>query len=203
MRQVAARPADQVRLTKLACDFFLMGLVTFGAGMFALIYQRIVHQKQWMSEEDFRAGITYAELAPGPFTLHVVMYIGYHLRGLAGLLLATLAFSLPSIILVVMIALAHRFFLQYVPGLEGFILGVWAAIFAMMLSTILTVGKEIFRSAPLSLVMIGAFAATYFLNVSFFVLIVACGLIVWSGSQVKRLRSPVTLSVSPAEREEG
>lgn len=164
------------RLRELAKEFFLMGLISFGAGMFSLIYQRIVRQRRWIDEKEFREGVTFSELAPGPFTLHVCMYIGYHLHGLRGLLTATLAFSLPSIVLVVLIASLHRMILQEIPGVEMFIVGVWAAIFGMMLSTILTMGREVFRDPVLLVLAIGSFMASYFLKVSFIVVILVGGL---------------------------
>ena len=164
-------------LLELAREFFLMGLVSFGAGMFSLIHQRIVQQKKWIGQTEFREGITFSELAPGPFTLHVCMYIGYHLHGFRGLLVTTLFFALPSVILIVLIALLHRMFLEQVPGMNMFIMGVWAAIFAMMLSTILTVGRQVFRSPILILLAVATFSAIYFLELSFFLLIVAAGLL--------------------------
>ena len=105
------------------------------------------------------------------------MYIGYHLHGLKGLIVTTLFFALPSVILIVLIALLHHMFLEQVPGMNMFIMGVWAAIFAMMLSTILTVGRQVFRSPILILLAVATFSAIYFLELSFFVLIVAAGFI--------------------------
>lgn len=175
-------------LRKLIRDFFLMGLISFGPGMFSIIYQRMVREREWMTEEQFRDGVTFSELAPGPFTLHVVMYVGYHLQGITGLLLATFFFSLPSIILVLLIAMLHQFFLTKMPGMAFFITGIWAAIFAAMISTILRIGKEVFQNPILITLSIAAFLAFLFFKVSFFLLIVFCGGIYLALGQIKIIR---------------
>jgi chromate transporter len=179
------------KLSDLAREFLLMGLVSFGAGMYSLIYQRVVIQRSWMGEEEFREGVIFSELAPGPFTLHLCMYIGYHLRGLSGLLTATSAFSLPSIVLVVLIAFLRRRFLGEIPGMEMFIVGVWAAILAMMLSTILSLGRHVFRDPLLLFLAAGAFALSYFLDIGFIFLILGGGSIYlavmsWRGAKTLR-----------------
>lgn len=154
-----------------------MGMVSFGGGMFSLIFERVVHQRKWMTEEEFRECVTCSELAPGPFTLHVVMYVGYHLHGLKGLVATTLCFSLPSILIVTFIALFQRFFLKGIPGIESFILGIWAAIFGLLSSTIYSLGKRTFRSAILRLICVGAILAYLVLELNFFVIIFSGGLI--------------------------
>ncbi len=162
-------------LFQLAGNFLVMGLVSFGPGMFSLIYQRVVQEKQWMSKQEFEDGLTFSELAPGPFTLHVVMYVGYHLRGLKGLLITTIFFSLPSIILVLLIAWLNQFVLQKLPSFPAFVSGIWAAIFAAMLSTLLRIGKDVLRKPLLMALGAAAFGSIYFFKLSFFVLILASG----------------------------
>ena len=164
-------------LGKICREFFLMGLVSFGGGMFSLIFERVVHQKNWMSEKEFRECVTISEIAPGPFTLHVVMYVGYHLQGFWGLFLTTLFFSLPSILIVSAMALFQRFFMKGIPGIEAFILGIWAAIFGLMGSTILSIGKKVFRDIVLLFICILAMALYFFLKLNFFMIIGLGGLL--------------------------
>jgi chromate transporter len=171
------RLVTKPKLPVLAREFLLMGLVSFGAGMYSLIYQRVVVQRGWMSESEFREGVTFSEIAPGPFTLHLCMYIGYHLAGLSGLLVATSAFSLPSIAFIVAIASLRGVFLEKIPGFEAFIVGVWAAIFALMASTIFSLSRQIFRDPVLLLLSAATFATSALFDVGFIVPILCGGLI--------------------------
>jgi len=180
---------QKTSLIQIAKDFLLMGLVSFGPGMFAIIYQRLVVEKEWLSEEEFKDGVTFSELAPGPFTLHVVMYIGYHLRKFPGLLVATLAFSLPSILLVLLIASLHHFFLNQIPGMGAFIIGVWAAILASMISTILRIGKEVFRSPILISLAVASLAGVLFFEMNFILLILMGGALYWAYGQARNVRN--------------
>lgn len=158
-------------------NFFLLGIIAFGPGMFALIHQRAVEQKKWLSEDDFREAVTFGELAPGPFTLHVVMYVGYFLKGFWGLLGATVCFSLPSMIAVVILATSFREYISTISGLEYFLIGVLAAILASMVSTVIRLCKGIPWTWPLVGLVLVSLMAIYLLKLNFIILILTVGLL--------------------------
>ena len=160
----------------LVQNFFLLGIIAFGPGMFSLIHQRVVEQKKWMSEDDFREAITFGELAPGPFTIHVVMYVGYFLKGFWGLILTTLAFVLPSLIIVILIAMSLNTVMKSVPGVEYFLIGVSGVILASMISTIIRVGEAVLKQPPLLMISVFAVAGIYFLKLNFIMLVAGSGL---------------------------
>ncbi|MCP5463774.1 MAG: chromate transporter [Deltaproteobacteria bacterium] len=169
-------------LFQLFKSFFALGFVAFGSGMVALVHQLVVEEKKWLSEEDFRDAVTFSELAPGPFTVHVVMYLGYHLRKWPGLLLATLGFSLPSLFFVVLVAITYKDWLFQIPSLRYFMSGVWAAIFASMISTIIRVGKSTFKEPLLVGFAVLSLAAILVFKPSFVLLIFGSGFIYMLGS---------------------
>src|SRR5437016_865662 len=90
------------KLRPLASYFLKLGAVGFG-GPVALIgamHRDLVVDKGWISEEDYRNGLTLAQLAPGPLAAQLAIYIGW-LKGRAvGAALIGLAFILPSFFIV-------------------------------------------------------------------------------------------------------
>lgn len=154
----------------------MLGLISFGPGMVALIHQRIVEQKKWMTEQEFREAVTFSELAPGPFTLHVAMYLGYHLHGMAGLIVSFVSFMIPSLIAVGVIALSFQQYITKIPGLPNFLVGVLAAILASMCSTVLRLGEKLFRVPALIVLMCISFVLIYVLKLSFILVILFSGL---------------------------
>ncbi len=58
----------------------------------------VVVENGWITAEDFTSLFALAQAAPGPNTLFVSL-IGWRIAGLAGGILATLAFVLPSLVL--------------------------------------------------------------------------------------------------------
>ncbi len=83
-------------LTVLAAVFAELSLLAVG-GANALLpeMQRQAAQHGWMTPAEFAALFALAQAAPGPNML-VVALVGWHVAGLAGALVATLAFIAPA-----------------------------------------------------------------------------------------------------------
>lgn len=75
-----------------------------GPGMVALLRQELVGKRDWISDEEFAAGVGMGQMVPGPFVPHYVQYIGYRLFGIRGAALAVITFLLPSLLLVLLIS---------------------------------------------------------------------------------------------------
>lgn len=85
------------RLVPLATTFALLSLVSIGGANATLpeIHRQVVALRGWMDDETFARLFAISQIAPGPNIL-VVSLIGWHLAGLAGLAVATLAILVPS-----------------------------------------------------------------------------------------------------------
>ncbi len=99
------------RLTALALIFSQLSIVAFGGGNTVLpeMHRQVVDVHHWMSSADFAALYALAQAAPGP-NLMVAPLIGWHVAGLAGLLVTALAIFGPSSVLtLVALRLWRRF----------------------------------------------------------------------------------------------
>ena len=85
------------RLGSLAATFALLSLVSIGGANATLpeIHRQVVALHGWMTDETFAHLFAIAQIAPGPNIL-VVSLIGWHLAGLGGLAVATMAILVPS-----------------------------------------------------------------------------------------------------------
>jgi chromate transporter len=101
-------------LLQLFWTFFLIGLFTFGGGyaMLSLIQTEVVVEHAWLSESVFTDIVAISQMTPGPIGINCATYVGYdvmtatgagHLMGIVGSLTATLAITLPSFIIVLML----------------------------------------------------------------------------------------------------
>jgi chromate transporter len=95
-----------IPLGEILWAFALMSLLAFGGGNAALpeMHRVLVDERHWLTDADFTELFALAQAAPGPNIL-VVSLIGLRLAGVLGFLLATLAFCLPSSLL--MYGIAH------------------------------------------------------------------------------------------------
>jgi chromate transporter len=103
-------PKLPVRLPEIFALFGKIGLTSFGGGLSAWIYREVVDRRAWLSEEEFLAGLTLAQILPGPNVINISIYIGHRLRGWAGSVVAVLALLLPPMVVAVALLALFRNF---------------------------------------------------------------------------------------------
>jgi chromate transporter len=98
-------------LVSLGLIFSQLSVLAFGGGATILpeMQRQVVDVHQWMSNEEFSALFALSQAAPGP-NLMVVTLIGWHVAGIWGMLVTTLAkFGPSSIITIVSLHMWERF----------------------------------------------------------------------------------------------
>ncbi len=106
---VADVPADlsvRTGLVPLAAVFLRIGLTAFGgpAGHVAIMRDEFVRRRGWLDDTAFVDLIGAANLIPGPTSSELAMHIGHRRAGRAGLVVAGLAFLLPAVLIVAVLA---------------------------------------------------------------------------------------------------
>jgi chromate transporter len=89
-----------------------LGTIGFGGPVALAGYMRrdLVERLGWISEEDYKEGLTLAQLAPGPMAAQLAIYLGFvHFRYL-GATLVGIAFVIPSFLMVVALGWAYSHF---------------------------------------------------------------------------------------------
>ena len=125
------RPAYS--LAQLSLYFLKLGSIGFG-GPVALVgymYRDLVEKRHWITEEDYKEGLTLAQLMPGPLAAQLAMYLGYVDYRIVGATVAGIAFVLPSFLMVVAIGWAYR---RYggLPWMQAAFYGVGAAVIGII-----------------------------------------------------------------------
>ena len=98
--------AQQVSLWNLFCVFAKMGAFTIGGGyaMLPLIEQEMT-KRGWISEEDIQDIIVLAQSAPGILAVNMAIYTGHRIRGLKGSIVSAVGAVLPSLVIILLIAM--------------------------------------------------------------------------------------------------
>jgi len=88
------------RLIHLALVFGLLGVLAVGGGTAVLpeMQHMTVHTFHWLTDGQFRSIYSLGQVAPGPNML-MVLVIGYHLAGWAGMVVVGIGFFLPDCII--------------------------------------------------------------------------------------------------------
>ena len=123
----AQRRADLTRY------FLRLGALGFGGpvALVARMRQDLVDDRAWIAEEDFRDGLALAQVAPGPLAAQLAMYLGWLVDGVLGATVVGVAFVLPSLLIVLVLAAGYTR-AGGLPILGALFYGVGAAVIAVL-----------------------------------------------------------------------
>jgi chromate transporter len=130
-------------LFKLFTTFFRIGLFTFGGGyaMIPLIESDVVERNRWIGKNDFVDLLAVAQSAPGVFAVNMAVFIGYRLRGVRGALAASFGCVLPSVVIILLIALFFRQF-RHIEVVNNVFKGLRPAVVALIAVPVFNVAKS-------------------------------------------------------------
>lgn len=156
MEETTNKSDRQGSLWEIAKEFLRLGLVAFGGPPvhFAMMEERFVRKRQWLSRERFLDLIGAVNLLPGPSSTELTIYLGELRGGRAGLLLAGLSFILPSALMVVALAWAYQRFGK-LPQIEGLLFGIKPVVVALIIPALWNLGKAAMKNAGLTMLAIG------------------------------------------------
>jgi chromate transporter len=122
-----------VSLSRFVVYFLKLGMLGFG-GPIALaghMQRDLVEERRWISKQDYVEGLALAQLAPGPLAAQLAIYLGWIRAGVMGATLVSIAFILPSFVMVLAIsALYVRF--GGLSWMQGAFYGIGAAVIAII-----------------------------------------------------------------------
>jgi chromate transporter len=107
--QPASDTLPSYSLWQLVAYALRLGTIGFG-GPVALVgymHRDLVEDRKWISETDYKEGLTLAQLAPGPLAAQLAIYLGYVHYRILGATLVGLAFVVPSFVMVVALGMAY------------------------------------------------------------------------------------------------
>ena len=98
--------SQQASLWKLFGVFAKMGAFTIGGGyaMLPLIEQEMT-SRGWISQEDIQDIIVLAQSAPGILAVNMAIFTGHKIKGLPGSIVAAVGAVLPSLVIILPIAM--------------------------------------------------------------------------------------------------
>ena len=159
---------------------FLISAFTFGGGyvIIPLMRKRFVEELGWISEQEMLDMIAIAQSSPGPIAVNASILIGYRLAGIAGAFCTILGTVLPPLAIITAVSVFYEAFRSSrIAG--ALMLGMQAGVAAVILDVVLNMAAGVvkLRKALPILVMLGAFAAVRFLQISAPGIILTCGAI--------------------------
>ena len=121
-------------LTEAFGTFFKIGLFTIGGGyaMIPLIEKEVVEKRRWIDREEFLDLMAVSQAAPGVFAVNMAVFIGYKKAGVRGSVACAIGNVLPSILIILLIALFFQRFKDH-ELIENIFKGIRPAVVALIL----------------------------------------------------------------------
>jgi chromate transporter len=161
--------------------FLRHGLLAWGGpvAQIGMMHRELVERDGWMGEERFRKVLAVYQALPGPEAHELAVHFGWMKRGRMGGLLAGLAFMLPGVILVTLLAALYVRYAATSDWADALLYGVRPAVLALIAFAFWRLAKGSLRGVDLALVGLGAALAGLFLPwLSFLVVLALGGLVV-------------------------
>lgn len=132
-----------VGLFRLFVTFFKLGLFTIGGGyvMIPLIEREVVDKNGWIEKSDFVDLLAIAQSSPGVLAVNVSIFIGSKLRGVRGAVAAAVGNVVPSVVIILLIALFFNRFREY-EVVNNVFMGIRPAVVALIASPVFSVAKS-------------------------------------------------------------
>ncbi|MDP3181395.1 MAG: chromate efflux transporter [Desulfobaccales bacterium] len=90
---------------QMALIFLKIGVISFGGGyvMIPILQWEVVERLGWLTVRQFLDGILLGFVTPGPIII-LATFVGYHMKGFLGGLLATISVFLPPILMIIFLS---------------------------------------------------------------------------------------------------
>ena len=162
---------DYSKLWVLFKSMFVLSACTFGGGfvIVSLMKKKFVEELQWLDV----TAITQS--APGPLPVNASVIIGYRIAGVIGSLTAIFGTILPPMIIISIISLFYEQF-RTNPYISTALQVMRAGVAAVIFDVVINLAGNVMKTKRILYIsmMIVAFAATYLLDVSAMIIILAC-----------------------------
>lgn len=156
---------------QLFLSFIQVGLFSIGGGYAAipLIQNQVVDTYKWLTMSEFTNLITIAEMTPGPIAVNSATFVGIHIAGIGGAIVATFGCILPSCFIV---SLLSYIYCKYkdISLLQSILSSLRAAVVALIVAAGLSILELVlFNSSSIHLTNIDWIGAGIF-TIAFIVL---------------------------------
>ena len=176
------------RLVQVISLFFKLGLTAFGgpAAYIAMMRDEVVTRRKWLTDQHFLDLLGATNLIPGPNATEMATHIGYVRAGWPGLVAGGMAFTLPAVVIVLILAWAYTRY-GATPSAGWLLYTIKPVVIAIILQALVGLGRKAVKTRALALVGL-AVSVLYFFHFNEIGLLFAGGLVGMLVGNFHRLR---------------
>jgi chromate transporter len=145
-----------------------LGFISFGgpAGQIAIMHEFLVEKKKWISDSRFFHALNFTMILPGPEAQQLATYTGWLLHGTKGGLMAGILFVLPSMIILLILAVLYAKF-GNIPWVYAMFNGLKPAVMAIVILALIKIGRKSLHTSFHFFIAGAAFICIFFFKIPF------------------------------------
>src|SRR5437879_2967367 len=139
---------ERASLRALLLYFLRLGTLGFGGPIVLAGHwpQSRGARRGWISAQEYKEGLAFSQLAPGPLAAQLAIYLGWVRGRMLGATLVGIAFMAPSFLMVLVLSLLYVRF-GGLPWMQGVFYGIGASVIAIIARSVLklvrmTLGRD-------------------------------------------------------------
>jgi chromate transporter len=166
-------------MLQLAGLFAFIGVTSFGGGITAYIRRLVVTQKRWLTDDEFLPGLGVVQMLPGANVAGLAVYIGNHLKGPLGSVVALVSLFIPPFVTTCALG-----FLYFNAGQKAdsmaFLSGITAVACGLMASMVFEESQKAIKGFFDVILILMTFALVRFAHLSVpVVIVIMAPLAIW------------------------
>lgn len=163
---------------QLYLAFLRLGAFTFGGGlaMLPLLQHEVVERYGWATEEQLIDMYAVAQCAPGIIAVNTAVYVGNHVAGVRGSLMAVLGQVTSPMCLLTCIAFAFQHLTEQ-PLFQHALAGIRAMVCVLLCNTAWRMGKKSLIDLPTTIICAAGVMLSLLLHVPLIAVVFGAGLL--------------------------
>ncbi|GHV43418.1 chromate transporter [Clostridia bacterium] len=165
------------KLLEIYVTFLKIGAFTIGGGYAMIpIITRAVEQKKWATDTEMADFITIGQSLPGVVGINTATAVGKKAAGFWGALFAVLGMITPSVVIIILLALAVDT-VRELQIVQRAFMGVRACVAALIVGAVVKMFKTSVKSAFQIVLFTASFLLVVFVRVPPPYMVVLCGIL--------------------------
>lgn len=169
--------ADKKTLWQLFRTMFVLSACTFGGGfvIVSLMKKKFVEELGWLEEDEMLDITAITQSSPGALPVNASVIIGYRISGLLGSCVAVLGTIIPPMVIISIISVFYNEF-RTNPVIAIALQVMRAGVAAVILDVVWNLCENVCKTRRALYIgmMVVAFAAVFFFDVSAMLIILSC-----------------------------
>ncbi|MBC8721201.1 chromate transporter [Paraburkholderia sp. 31.1] len=184
-----APPPREVTSLGLFLIFARIGLTSFGGGLSGWFMREFVHDRHWMSEDEFLNGLALSQALPGVNVKNLAIWIGYRLLGWRGAVAGFCGIIFPAAVVIILLGAFFSAIASF-PLTHIALAGAAAGAIGLSLSMAITAARRLPRRVFPYLVLLATFVAAAVFRVSLVWTVLIAGALSVGYEYVREARQP-------------